>query len=57
MNAFHFLVFVAVIVGAAFLVPRLIGIDAILAEMDNLDDEELAAALDAYPDWMTRRAS
>ena len=55
MNGFHFVIFALTVFGAAFVVPRLIAIDMILAEMDNLDDEELAAALDAYPDWMTRR--
>lgn len=57
MNGLHFLILAAVIVGAAYIVPRLMRLDMVLADMDNLDDEELAAALQEFPDlleWRTR---
>ena len=56
MNGLHFLILAAVIVGAAYIVPRLMRIDAVLADMDNLDDEELAAVLSEFPDVLVRAA-
>lgn len=56
MNGFHVLVLTAVIVGAVFYIPRLIAIDRVFAEMEALDDEELAAILAEFPDYLTRRA-
>lgn len=56
MNGFHVLVLAAVIVGAVFYIPRLISIDRVFAEMEALDDEELAAVLAEFPDYLTRRA-
>jgi len=52
-HAFQFLVFAATVFGAVFIVPRLIAIDMVLAEMSNLDDEELAAVLAEFPDYLT----
>ena len=56
MNGFYVLVLVATIVGAAYIVPRLMRLDAVLADMDNLDDEELAAVLSEFPDVLVRAA-
>lgn len=53
INGLHFLVFAATVFGAVFIVPRLIAIDMVLAEMSNLDDEELAAVLAEFPDYLT----
>lgn len=56
MNGFYVVVLAAVIVGAAYIVPRLMRLDAVLADMDNLDDEELAAVLAEFPDVLVRAA-
>jgi hypothetical protein len=56
MNGFHILVLAAVIVSAVFFVPRLVAIDRVFAEMDALDDEELAAILAEFPDYLTKRS-
>lgn len=56
MTGLHVLILAAVIVGAAYIVPRLMRIDAVLADMDNLDDEELAAVLAEFPDVLVRAA-
>jgi hypothetical protein len=56
MNGLHVLILAAVIVGAAYIVPRLMRLDAVLADMDNLDDEELAAVLAEFPDVLVRAA-
>lgn len=56
MNGLHVLVLAAVIVGAAYIVPRLMRLDAVLADMDNLDDDELAAVLAEFPDVLVRVA-
>jgi hypothetical protein len=55
MNGFYVLVLAATIVGAVYWIPRLIAMDRIMFEMDNLDDEELAAVLAEFPDFLTRR--
>ena len=55
MNGFFVLVLAATIVGAVFYIPRLIAIDLVMAEMESLDDEELAAVLAEFPDYMARR--
>lgn len=56
MNGYFVFVLAAVIVGAAYIVPRLMRLDAVLADMDNLDDEELAAVLAEFPDVLVRAA-
>lgn len=56
MNGFYVLVLAATIVGAVYWIPRLMRLDDVLADMDNLDDEELAAALIEFPDVMVRAA-
>lgn len=53
INAFHFLVFAATVFGAAFYLPRAFRYDAWVREMSNLDDEELAAVLAEFPDYLT----
>ena len=55
MNGFFVLVLAATIVGAVFYIPRLIAIDLVMAEMESLDDEELAAILAEFPDYLARR--
>ena len=57
MNGIFVLVLAATVVGAVFFIPRLVAIDRVFAEMEALDDEELAAILAEFPDYLTRRAS
>lgn len=52
MNGVHFLVFVFVVFGATYWIPRLVRHDRNMAALERLDDEELAAALEAYPDLL-----
>ena len=56
MTGLHILILAAVIVGAVYIVPRLMRMDAVLADMDNLDDEELTAVLSEFPDVLVRAA-
>jgi hypothetical protein len=53
MNGFYFLVFAATVFGAAYYLPRAFRYDAWVREMQNLDDEELAAVLKEFPDYLT----
>jgi len=55
LNGIYVLAWVAVIVGAVYWIPRAIRHDRIMATIEALDDEELAAALELYPDLFTRR--
>ena len=55
MNGLHFLVFAFVIVGAVFWIPRAVRHDRLMASLEALDDEELAAALEQFPDLLDRR--
>ena len=55
MNGFYVLLLAATIVGAVYWIPRALAYDRWVAEMDNLDDEELAAVLAEFPDALTRR--
>lgn len=54
MNGLYVLAVAAVIVGAVYWIPRLMRLDDVLADMDNLDNEELAAVLAEFPDVMVR---
>lgn len=54
MNGFHFLVFAATVFGAVYFIPRAIAHDRWVRDMQNLDDEELAAALKEFPDLFER---
>ena len=54
MNGFYVLVLAATILGAVYVVPRLMRLDAVLADMEGLDDEELAAVLAEFPDVLVR---
>ena len=56
MNGLYVLAVAAVIMGAVYWIPRLMRLDDVLADMDNLDDEELAAVLSEFPDVMVRAA-
>ena len=56
MNGLHLLVLALTVVGAVYVVPRLLKLDAVLADMEDLDDEELAAVLAEYPDALVRIA-
>jgi hypothetical protein len=55
VNGFYVLVLAATIVGAVYWIPRALAYDRWVFEMDNLDDEELAAVLAEFPDFLTRR--
>jgi hypothetical protein len=53
MNGIFVLVFAATVFGAAYYLPRAFRYDAWIREMENLDDDELAAVLKEFPDYLT----
>lgn len=55
MNGLHLLVLAFVIVGAVYAVPRVMALDVVLRDMEDLDDEQLAV-LAEYPDVLVRVA-
>ena len=55
MNGFGFLVFMFVIVAGYYVIPRIMQLDVVLADMENLDDEQLAV-INEYPDVLVRMA-
>ena len=55
-NAFQFVVFVFVVFGAVYWIPRAIRHDRNMAALEALDDEELAAVLAEFPDALVRAA-
>lgn len=55
MNGFYLLVLAATIVGAVFWIPRAIRHDMLMADLEALDDEELAAVLAEFPDALDGR--
>lgn len=55
MNGLYILVLAATIVGAVYVVPRLMRLDAVLADMEDLDDEQLAV-INEFPDVLVRVA-
>lgn len=55
LNGLYVLAWAALIVAATVLVPRAIRHDQVLAAIEAMDDEELAAALDEFPDLLERR--
>jgi len=57
LNGIYVLAWAAVIAAAVYYIPKAIRHDRLMFEIDNLDDEELAAALAEFPDlleWRTR---
>ena len=54
INGFHFLVFAAVIFGIVYVIPRAIKHDLVMRDLENLDDEELAAVQAEFPDYLDR---
>lgn len=54
LNGFYVLAWAALIVGAVIMVPRAIRHDQIMAALENMDDEELAAVLEEFPDIFDR---
>jgi hypothetical protein len=50
------LVLAFIIVGGTILIPRALRYDRWAFQVDNLDDEELAAALKEFPDLLDWRA-
>lgn len=54
MNGFHVLVLAFVIVGGIYWIPRALRHDRLFAAIEAMDDEELAAALELYPDLLDR---
>jgi len=54
VNGFYVLILAATIVGAVYWIPRAIRHDRILASIEAMDDEELAAALEEFPDLLDR---
>lgn len=55
MNGLHLLVLAFVIVGGFYVIPRIMQLDVVLADMENLDDEQLAV-INEYPDVLVRMA-
>ena len=55
LNGLHFLVFAFVIVGGAYFIPRAFAADRMWLTLQNMDDEELAAYLEEYPDALNWR--
>lgn len=54
MNGFFVLVLAFTIVGAVYWIPKAIRHDRIMAAIEALDDEKLAAALEEFPDLLDR---
>ena len=54
MNGLHFAIFAFIVFGATYWIPRLIRHDRLMRDIEALDDEELAAALELYPDLFDR---
>jgi hypothetical protein len=54
LNGFYVLAWAALIVGAVIMVPRAIRHDQIMTALESLDDEELAAVLEEFPDILDR---
>lgn len=55
MNGFGFLVFAATVFGAVYFIPRALAADRLWRDLVSLDDEELAAYLNEYPDVLDWR--
>ncbi|HCF99582.1 MAG TPA: hypothetical protein DEV93_03460 [Chloroflexi bacterium] len=55
LNGLYVLALAAVIMGAVYWIPKAIRHDRLMAALEALDDEELAAALDEFPDLLDRR--
>ena len=55
MNWTHFIVIIMMI-GFGVAIPWALRHDRWVAEMKDLDDEGLAAAMEAYPDILARRS-
>lgn len=55
MNGFHVLVLAFIFVAGPILIKKALRYDRWAFEMDNLDDEELAAALAEFPDLLDWR--
>ena len=53
MNGLHLLVLAFVIVAGTYVIPRVMRLDAVLKDMEDLDDEQLAV-LNEYPDVLVR---
>lgn len=56
MNGLYVAAWVALIMAAVRWIPKALRYDRWLFEIDNLDDEELAAALKEFPDLLDWRA-
>lgn len=56
LNGVYVLAVVAFIFAAIHWIPKALRYDRWLFEIDNLDDEELAAALKEFPDLLDWRA-
>ncbi|QWY79682.1 membrane protein [Arthrobacter phage Persistence] len=54
LNGLYVLAWAALIVGAAIIIPRAMRHDRIMAALENMDDEELAAVLEEFPDILDR---
>lgn len=55
LNGLYVLAWVALIVAAVHYIPKAIRYDRLMFEIDSLDDEELAAALEEFPDLLEWR--
>jgi hypothetical protein len=55
MNGFGLLVLAFVFVAGTYVIPRIMALDVVLRDMEDLDDEQLAV-LNEYPDVLVRVA-
>jgi hypothetical protein len=54
LNGFYVLAWVALIFAAVRFIPRAIKHDLVIRELENLDDDELAAIQAEFPDYLDR---
>lgn len=55
MNGFHLLVLTFLFVAGTYVIPRIMALDVVLRDMEDLDDEQLAV-VNEYPDVIVRLA-
>lgn len=55
MNGLHLLVLAFVIVAGTYVIPRIMALDVVLRDMEDLDDEQLAV-VNEFPDVLVRVA-
>jgi hypothetical protein len=54
LNGLYALAWAALIVAAVIMIPRAVRHDRIMATLERLDDDELTAVLEEFPDILDR---